>query len=70
MTMCETYSPDNGVLIQKYVLNLYIEKEKFVEYIYIYIYIYICSTGCIVTIYSILRIRSYKQYYVLAGHAN
>jgi hypothetical protein len=31
MTMCETYSPDNGVLIQKYVVNLYVEKETFME---------------------------------------
>ena len=37
--MGETYSPDNGVLIQKYVVKLYIEKETFMEYIYI---IYIC----------------------------
>jgi hypothetical protein len=66
MTKCETYSPDNGVLIQKYVVNLYVEKETFMEYIAIYV----CSRGCIVTIYCILRIRSYKQYYVLAGRAN
>jgi len=64
--MYETYSPGNGVLIQKYVVNMYIEKEAFVDYIAIYI----CSRGCIVTVYSILRIRSYKQHYVLAGHAN
>jgi hypothetical protein len=63
--MCETYSPENGILIQKYVLNLCVEKDTFMEYISIYV----CSRGCIVTIYYILRIRSYKQYYVLAGHA-
>jgi len=68
MKMCETYSPNNCVLIQKYeyVVNLYVEKETFMEYITIYV----CSRGCIVTIYSILGIRSYKQYYVFAGHAN
>jgi hypothetical protein len=66
MTMCETYSPDNGVLIQKYVVNLYVEKETFIEHIAIYV----CSRGCVVTIYSILWIRSNKQYYVLAWHAN
>jgi hypothetical protein len=66
MTMCETYSPDNGVLIQKYVVNMYVEKETFMEYIATYD----CSRGCIVTIYSVLRIGSYKQYYVLAGNAN
>jgi len=64
--MCETYSLDNGVLIQKYVVNLYVEKETFMEYIAIYV----CSRGCIVTIYSILQIRSYKQYCVFVGHAN
>jgi hypothetical protein len=64
--MCKTHSLDNGVLIMKYVVNLYVEKETFMEYIVIYV----CSRGCIVTIYSILRIRSYKQYCVLAGHAN
>jgi hypothetical protein len=64
--MREAYSVDSGVSIQKYVVNLYVEKETFMEYIAIYV----CSRGCVVTIYSILRIRSYKQYCVLAGHSN